>query len=73
MNGLSPISVIPPTFIQMLKFPKPREIFKVEEANNFIKDKNNGRDVLSQCLEYPSTMSKDLLEIQVSQLKKPYK
>jgi hypothetical protein len=43
------------------------------EAKNFIKDKNGGRDLLSQCLKDLTTMSEDLLVIQVSQLKKPYK
>jgi hypothetical protein len=58
MNGCSPISLAPPTFSQMLKFPKPTTIFKVEEAKNFIKAKNGGRDVLPQCLEDPTTMSR---------------
>jgi hypothetical protein len=73
MNGRSSISLGPPTFNQMLKLSKPTAIFKVEEAKNFIKAKNGGRDIFPQCLEDPSTMSKDLSLIQVSHLKKPYK
>jgi hypothetical protein len=57
----------------MLRLPEPTMTFKVDEAKNFIRDKNNGRDLLSQCLEDPTTMSEDLSVIQVSQLKKPYK
>jgi hypothetical protein len=45
MNGCSSISLGPPTFSQMLKLLKPTAIFKVEEAKNFIKDKNGGRDI----------------------------
>jgi hypothetical protein len=73
MNGYSSISLGMPTFKQMLKFPNPTAIFKVEEAKNFIKDKNGGRDILPQCLEDPSTMPDYLSLIQVSHLKKPYK
>jgi hypothetical protein len=46
MNGCSLVSLTPPTFIYMLKFPKMMKIFKVEEAKNFIKAKNGGRDLL---------------------------
>jgi hypothetical protein len=65
MNGLSPISMAPPIFSQMIKLPKMTTIFKVEEAKNFIKVKNGGKDMLLQCLEDPTIMSKDLSAIQV--------
>jgi len=54
----------------MLKFPKMMEIFKVEEAKNFFKAKNGGKDMLPHCLEYPTTIPEDLSTIHVSQLKK---
>jgi hypothetical protein len=56
LNGQSPISLAPSTFIQMLRLPEPTTTFKVDEAKNFIKDKNGGRDLLPQCLEDPTTM-----------------
>jgi hypothetical protein len=38
-NGHSPISLGPPSFTHIIKLSKPTAIFKVEEANNFIKTK----------------------------------
>jgi hypothetical protein len=57
----------------MLKIPEPTIKFNFEEANNFIRAKNSGRDLLSQCLKDPRTMPEDLSVIQVSQMKKTYK
>jgi hypothetical protein len=56
----------------MLKLPNPTINFKGDEENNFLKEKNNGFDLLKEYLEYPTTMPEDISRIQVSLLKNPY-
>jgi hypothetical protein len=60
-------------FRKMLKFPEPTITFKGEEARNFLKNKNNGLDLLQEYLEDPATMPVDISRIQVSLLKNPYR
>jgi hypothetical protein len=55
----------------MLKLPEPTITFKGEEERNFLKNKNNGLDLLQEYLEDLATMSVDISRIQVSLLKNP--
>jgi hypothetical protein len=71
-NG-SHISLAPSTFRKMLKLPEPTITFKGDEARSFLKEKNNGLELLQEYLEDPSTMPEDISRIQVSSLKNPYR
>jgi hypothetical protein len=57
----------------MLKLPEPTITFKGDEARNFLKEKNNGLELLQEYLEDPTTMPEDISRIQVSSLKNPYR
>jgi hypothetical protein len=57
----------------MLKLPEPTITFKGEEARNFLKNKNNGLDLLQEYLEDLATIPVDISRIQVSLLKNPYR
>jgi hypothetical protein len=56
----------------MLKLPELTVTFKGDEARSFLKEKNNGLELLQEYLEDPSTMPEDISRIQVSLLKNPY-
>jgi hypothetical protein len=71
-NG-SCVSLAPSTFTKMLKLPKLTITFKGNEAKIFLKEKNNGLDLLQEYLEDPSTMPEDISIIQVSSLKNLYR
>jgi len=73
LNGWSQISLAPANFSEMLKLLKPATTFKVEQAKYFITSKNDGRDLLPQCLEDPNIIREDLSMIWVNLFKKPYK
>jgi hypothetical protein len=57
----------------MLKLLKPTTNFKVEQAKYFIKVKNDNKDLLPQCLQDPTKVSKDLFMIHASLFKTTYK
>jgi hypothetical protein len=73
LNRWSLISLAATNFSQMLKLLKPTTAFKVEQAKDFIKAKNNDKYLLPQCLEDPTTVLQDLSMIQVNLFKTPYK
>jgi hypothetical protein len=54
LNGCSPISLSPGSFSEILKLLKPTTNFKAEQAKDFIKAKNGGRDLLPQCFKDPT-------------------
>jgi hypothetical protein len=56
----------------MLKLRELTITFKGEEARSFLKEKNNGLELLQEYLEDPSTMLEDISRIQVGSLKNPY-
>jgi hypothetical protein len=64
------ISLGPSTFKNILKLPNPKMMFKVDEAKEFMKNRNGGKDLLPQYLEDSVTMPKDLSIIWVIQLRK---
>ena len=60
-------------FKKILRFPELSLVYKEEEAENFMKRKNNGIELLQEYLQDHASMPKDLSRIQVSYLKHPYK
>jgi hypothetical protein len=73
LHSESPISLAPSVFRKMLKLPEPTITFKGDEARNFLKEKNNGLELLQEYLEDPTTMPEDISRIQVNSLKNPYR
>jgi hypothetical protein len=57
----------------MFKLPEPTITFKGDEAKSFLKERNNGLELLQEYLEDPTMMPEDLSNIQVSLLKNPYR
>jgi hypothetical protein len=57
----------------MLKLLESTITFKGDEARSFLKEKNNGLDLLQEYLEDPATMSEDISRIQFKSLKNPYR
>jgi len=57
----------------MLKLSESTITFEGNKARNFLKEKNNGLELLHKYLEDPATMPEDISRIQVSSLKNPYR
>jgi len=55
-----------------MKLIEPSIIFKGDEYRSFLKENNNGLELLREYIEYPSTMPEDISKIQVSSLKSTY-
>jgi hypothetical protein len=66
------IFLVPSTLRKMLKLPELIITFKGDKARSFLKEKNNGLELLQEYLEDPSAMPKDISRIQVSSLKNTY-
>jgi hypothetical protein len=57
----------------MLKLPESTLTYREEDANDFLRGKNNGNDLLHEYLKDPTMMPEDLSRIHVSSLKDPYR
>jgi len=73
LQGESPISLAPSVFNKMLKFPDLTITFKGYEAKSFLKERNNGLELLQEYLEDPKMKPEYLSNIQVSLLKNLYR
>jgi hypothetical protein len=73
LQGESLVSLSPSVFKRMLKLLEPTIMFKGDEARSFLKERNNGLELLQEYLEDPTMMPEDLSNIQVSLLKNPYR
>jgi hypothetical protein len=62
----------PSVFKKMLRILEPTIIFKGDEGDELLKERNGGLDLLREYIQDPTMIPKDLLSIQASLLKNPY-
>jgi hypothetical protein len=56
----------------MLKLPKPTLTFKGEDCKDFLKNHDNGLDLLPEFLENLTVVPKDITKLQVDSFKNPF-
>jgi hypothetical protein len=59
----SPISLSPQVFCKMLNLIEPTITFKGEDCMDFLKNHDNGLDLLSEFLDNPTTIPKDITKL----------
>jgi hypothetical protein len=63
LHNKSYIYLAPSTFKKMLESPELTVKFKGDEARIFLKENNNGLEILEEYLEDPSTITEDISKI----------
>jgi hypothetical protein len=69
----SPVSLSPQVFRKMLRLPEPMLTFKGEDCREFLKNHDNGLDLLPEFLENPMVIPEDITRLQVGSFKNPFR
>jgi hypothetical protein len=69
----SPVSLSPQVFHKMLRLLKPTLTFKGKYFMEFLKNNDNGLDLLPEFLENPVVIPKDITGFQVGSFKNPFR
>jgi hypothetical protein len=69
----SPVSLSPQVFRKMLRLSEPTLTFRGEDCKEFLKNHDNGLDLLPEFLEDPTTVPEDITRLQVSSFRNPFR
>ena len=69
----SSVSLSPQVFRKMLRIPEPMLTFKGEYCREFLKNHDNGLDLLPEFLENPTGIPEDITRLQVGSFKNPFR
>jgi hypothetical protein len=58
-----PVSLSPQVFYKILKLPEPTLTFKGEDCRDFLKNNDNGLDLLPEFFENPTTIPEDITRL----------
>ena len=73
LQGESHVSLSLLVFKRMLNLLEPKITLKGDEAISFLKERDNGLELLQEYLEDSATILEDISKSQVSLLKNPYR
>jgi hypothetical protein len=73
LRDLSHVSLSPQVFRKMLRLSEPTLTSRGEDYKEFLKNHDNELDILPKFLEDPMTVPKDIIRLQVSSFRNPFR